>query len=141
MLMIFIVVRTLGRSTRPCILLLLNMILLGWPHFSRLSWFENIISLSAKELMLLNCGVGEDSWESLGLQGYPTSPSERKSVLNIHWKDWCSSWSSNTLTTWCEELTIRKDPDTGKDWRWEEKGTTEDEMVGWRHWREGHESE
>ena len=31
--------------------------------------------VSAKELMLLNCGVGEDSWESLGLQGDPTSPS------------------------------------------------------------------
>ena len=30
--------------------------------------------LSAKELMLLNCGVGEDSLESLGLQGYPISP-------------------------------------------------------------------
>ena len=30
--------------------------------------------LSAKELMLLNCGVGEDSWESIGLQGDPTSP-------------------------------------------------------------------
>ena len=42
--------------------------------------------------MLLNCGVGEDSWESLGLQGDPTSPSWRKSVLNILWKDWC--WSS-----------------------------------------------
>ena len=32
-------------------------------------------SLSTEELMLLNCGVGEDSWESLGLQGDPTSPS------------------------------------------------------------------
>ena len=31
--------------------------------------------LSAEELMLLNCGVGEDSWESLGLQGDPTTPS------------------------------------------------------------------
>ena len=31
--------------------------------------------LSAEKLMLLNCGVGEDSWESLGLQGDPTSPS------------------------------------------------------------------
>ena len=28
---------------------------------------------------------------------------------------------------------IGKDPDAGKDWRWEEKGTTEDEMVGWHH--------
>ena len=32
------------------------------------------INLSDEELMLLNCGVGEDSWESLGLQGDPTSP-------------------------------------------------------------------
>ena len=46
-------------------------------------------------MMLLNCGAGEHSWESLGLQGDQTSPkSERKSTLNIHWKDWCWSWSS-----------------------------------------------
>ena len=60
--------------------------------------------------MLLNCGVGEDSWESLGLQGDPTSPSQRKSVVNILWKDWCWSWNSNTLATWCEELTPWKRP-------------------------------
>ena len=53
--------------------------------------------------MLLNCGVGEDSWESLGLQGDPTSQSWKKSTLNIHWKDCCWSWSSNTLATWCKE--------------------------------------
>ena len=34
---------------------------------------------------------------------------------------------------------IRKDPDTGKDWGQEEKGMTEDEMVGWHHWFNGHE--
>ena len=34
-----------------------------------------------------------------------------------------------------------KDPDAGKDWRWEEKGITEDEMVGWHHWLKGHEFE
>ena len=33
---------------------------------------------------------------------------------------------------------IWKDPDAGKDWRQEEKGTTEDEMVGWHHWLSGH---
>ena len=60
--------------------------------------------------MLLNYGVGEDSWQYLGLQGDPTSPSKRKSVLNIHWKDWCWSWNSNTLATWCEELTHWKRP-------------------------------
>ena len=36
---------------------------------------------------------------------------------------------------------IWKDPDAGKDWRWEEKRTTEDEMVGWHHWHDGHEFE
>ena len=36
---------------------------------------------------------------------------------------------------------IGKDPDAGKDWRQEEKGTTEGEMVGWHHWLNGHESE
>ena len=36
---------------------------------------------------------------------------------------------------------IRKDPDAGKDWRQEEKGTTEDEMVGWHHLLDGHEFE
>jgi len=34
---------------------------------------------------------------------------------------------------------IGKDPDAGKDWRQEEKGTPEDEMVGWHHWLSGHE--
>ena len=34
---------------------------------------------------------------------------------------------------------IWKHPDAGKDWRWEEKGTAEDEMVGWHHWLDGYE--
>ena len=42
-----------------------------------------------EELMLLNCGVGEDSWESLGLQGDPTSPFWRRSALGFLWKEWC----------------------------------------------------
>jgi len=45
--------------------------------------------LSAKELMLLNCGAGEDSWEFLGLPGDQTSQFYMKSTLNIHWKDRC----------------------------------------------------
>ena len=73
--------------------------------------------LSTEELMLLNCGVGEDSWESLGLQGDPISPSWRRSVLGVYWKDWCWSWNSNSLATWCEELTHLKRP-----WCWEGPG-------------------
>ena len=45
--------------------------------------------LSAEELMLLNCGVGEDNWESLGLQGDPTDPFWRRSALGFLWKEWC----------------------------------------------------
>ena len=45
--------------------------------------------LSTEELMLLKCGVGEDSWESLGLQGDPTSPSWRRPALGFLWKEWC----------------------------------------------------
>ena len=36
---------------------------------------------------------------------------------------------------------IGKDPDAGTDWRWEEKGTTEDEMAGWHHRPDGHQFE
>jgi len=64
--------------------------------------------------MLLNCGVGEDSWESLGMQEDPTSQSYRKSVLGVHWKDWCWGWNSDTLASWSEELTDLKRP-----WCWE----------------------
>ena len=99
--------------------------------------------LSAKELMLLNCGAGEDSWESLGQQGDPTSPFWRRSALGFLWREWCWSWNSNTLATSCEELTHWK-----RLWCWEasdlgqeEKGTTEDEMAGWHHWLDGCESE
>ena len=96
--------------------------------------------LSTKELMVLNWGVAKDSWESLGQPGDPTSPSKRKSVLNIHWKDWCWTWISSMLAPWCKEL-IGKDPDSGKDWRQEEKGMIEDEMIGWHHWLDGYEFE
>ena len=62
----------------------------------------------------------------------------KRSVLGVHWKDWCWSWNSNTLATWCKSWLIGKDPDAGKDWGQEEKGTKEDEMVGWHHWLNGH---
>ena len=50
-----------------------------------------------------------------------------KSTLNIHWKDWCWGWSSNTLTTWCEEPTHWKRP-----WCWERwKAGGEGDNRGW----------
>ena len=54
-------------------------------------------------------------------------------------KDWCWSWNSNTLATWCKSWLVWKDPDSGKDWGQEEKGMTKDEMVGWHQRLDGHE--
>ena len=84
----------------------------------------------AEEFMLYNCGVGKDSWESLGLQGDQTSQSSKKSILNVRWKDWCWSWSSNTSATWCKEPTHRKIPRC-----WERlKAEGEGDNRGWDGW-------
>ena len=72
--------------------------------------------LSAKKLMPSKC-AGEDSWGPLDSKIKPVNPlgkSFRKWTLNIHWKDWCWSWSSNILATWCEKLTCWKRP-----WCWQ----------------------
>ena len=89
--------------------------------------------------MLLNCVVGEDSWESLGLQ----------EIEPVHLKG-DQSWvfigrtdaETETQIPWLPDAKnwlIWKDPDAGKDWRWEEKWITEDEMVKWHHRFDGHE--
>ena len=85
--------------------------------------------LSAKELMLLNCGVGEDSWGSLDCKGVQPVHSkgdqswvfigrtDAEAETSIFWPPHEKSWL------------IGKDPDAGRDWGQEEKGTTEDD--GW----------
>ena len=80
--------------------------------------------------MLWNCNAREDSWESLGLQGYPSSQSQRKSTLSIPWKDWWWSWSCNTLATWCKEPTLWK-----RRWCWERlRAKGEGNERGWECW-------
>ena len=65
---------------------------------------------------------GDQSWVFIGR-------TDTKAEAPILWPPDVKSWL------------IRKDPDAGKDWRQEEKGTTEDEMVGWYHRLNGHEFE
>ena len=96
--------------------------------------------LSTEELMLLNCGVGEDSGESLGLQGDPNSPFWR-SVLGVLWKEDAKAETTVLWPPHAKSWLIGKDSDAGRDWGQEEKGTTEDEMVGCHHWLDGRESE
>ena len=83
---------------------------------------------------------GENSWESLGLQGDPVNPKGTQSWIFIGRTD----AEADTLILWPPDMKnwlIGKDPDTGKDWKPEEKWMTEDEMVGWHHWLNGHEFE
>ena len=88
--------------------------------------------------MLLNCGVGEDSWESLGLQGDPTvHPKGDQSWVFIGRAD----VEAETPILWPPDAKIwltGKDPDAGKDWGQEKMETIEDEMVGWHHWLDAH---
>ena len=91
--------------------------------------------------MLLNCGVGEDSWESLGLQrDWASHPKGNQSWIFIERTD-AEAETSILGPPEAQNWLIGKDPDAGKDWRQLEKVTTEDEMVGWHHWLNGHEFE
>ena len=94
--------------------------------------------LNTEELMLLNCGGGEDYWQSLGQKGDQASQpqgnqpwifigrTDAETETPIFWPPDAKGWL------------IRKDPDAGKDWRQKEKGMTEDKMVGWHHRFNGH---
>ena len=97
--------------------------------------------LSAEELMLLNCGVGEDLESSLDCKEIPPvhlegdqpwdffGRNDAKAEPPVLWPPYAKSWL------------IGKDSDSGRDWGQKEKGTTEDEMAGWHHWLDGRESE
>ena len=69
-------------------------------------------------------------WRRLLRVPWTASQSKRKSVLNIHWKYWWWSWNSNTLATWCEDLTHWERP-----WCWERfKAGGEGDNRGWVGW-------
>ena len=90
-------------------------------------------------LMLSNCGAGEDTWETLGLQGDQRVNSKGNQPWRFIGRTDAEApilWPPN-VKSWL----IGKDPDAGKDWRQEEKGMTDDEMVGWHHWLNGCEIE
>jgi len=77
--------------------------------------------LDCKETQPVN-PKGDQSWVFIGR-------TDAKAETPILWPPDVKNWL------------IGKDPDAGQDWRQEEKGTTEDEMVGWHHWLNGHEFE
>ena len=90
--------------------------------------------------MLLNCGVEKALESPLDCEEIqPVHPKGNKSWIFIGRTD----AEGETPILWPPDVKnglIGKDPDAGKDWRWE-KGMTEDEMVGWHHQLNGHELE
>ena len=86
--------------------------------------------------MLLNCGIGEDSWQSHGLQGDPTSKGNQSWIFIER-----TGAEVETPVLWPHDKKswlIWKELDAGKVWGPEEKGATEDEMFGCYHWLNGH---
>ena len=69
----------------------------------------------------------------------PVNPKGNQPWIFIGITFW--GWTSNTWPPDAKSWLVGKDPDAGKDWRQEEKAMTEDEMVGWHHWLNGHEFE
>ena len=123
----------------PIVLLIVKAVFYPVVMYGCESWTIN--KAEHQELMLSNCGVGENSWESLELQGYQTSQSERKSAMMFIGRTDTEAEVPILRPTDAKSQLKGKVPDAGKD-RWqEEKGTTEDEMVGWHHWLYGHECE
>ena len=90
--------------------------------------------------MLLNCGAGEDSGESLGLQRDQTSQSKRNPSWMFIRRTDAKAEALILGPPDAKHWLIGKDPDAGKDWG-QEKGTTEDEIVGCHHHLNGHEFE
>ena len=98
----------------------------GWAPKNWCFWavvLENTLEspLDSKEIKLIN-PKGNQSWIFIGR-------TDAETEAPILWPPDAKSWL------------IGKDPDAGKDWGQEEKGTTEEEMVEWHHWYNGHEFE
>ena len=97
--------------------------------------------LSTEEMMPLNCGIGEDSWESLDCKEIkPVNPKGDQSWIFIRRTD----AEAEAPILWPPDLKswlTRKKPYAGQVWTQDEKGMTEDEMVEWHHWLKENEFE
>ena len=97
-----------------------------------------IRKLSTNKLMLLNCGFGKTLESPLGCREIqPVHPKRDQSWVFI----WRTDAEAETPKLWPPDVkswVIWEDPDAGKNWRWEVKGRTEDEMVGMHHWLNAH---
>ena len=85
-----------------------------WRRLLRVPWTarrsnQSILKGTGKWKWLSHVWLFVTPWSSPG-QNTGESSHSLKSTLNVHWKDWCWSWRSNTLATWCKEPTHWKIP-------------------------------
>ena len=91
--------------------------------------------------MLLNCGIGEDSWEYLGLQEIkPVNPQRNQSWIFIG-RTSAETETPILLPLDAKNWLIGKSPRCWKRLKTGGEGDDEDEIVGWHHWLDGHEFE
>ena len=88
---------------------------------------KNIPAMQETQVQSLGLENPLEKGSAAQLEIKPVNP-KRKSTLNIPWKDWCWSLSSNTSLPDAKSPLIRKGPDAGKDWKQKEKRVAEDEM-------------
>ena len=127
-----------------------------------ITWLTKICIVKTMVFLVVMCGC--ESWTikkpecqrnwcfwTVVLEKTLESPLDCKEIQPVHHKG-DQSWvfigrtdaEAETIILWppdAKSWLIGKDPDAGKDWRQEKKGTTEDEMVGWHYWLIGHEFE
>ena len=143
-------------STFPGITVFSNesFLRIRWPKYLNFSFSIN----PSNEYSGLKYSGHKESWAlknwcfwNVVLEKTLESPLDFKEIQPVHPKG-NQSWifigrtdaKAETPILWPPDVKrwlMWKDPDAGKDWRREEKGTTEDEMVGWHHWLKGHEFE
>ena len=109
-------------------------------ELQREAWVNGIdlVSKGAKELMLLNCGDEQYSWDLDYKEFKPVNPKGNQPSILIGRTD----AEAETPILWLPDMDSQltgKDPGAGIDWRQKEKKVTQDEMVGWHHWFNGHE--
>ena len=126
-------------------------------HFANKSTYSQSYGFSSSHVQMWELDhkegwVLKDWWFWIvAMEKTPESPLYSKEIKPVHPKGnqpWIFIGRSNakaeTPILWPPDTKSRltgKDPDAGKDWGQEEKGAAEDEMVGWHHWLNGHDSE